>query len=262
MVQAAHAAPLYVMMIMTKTKGMNKTQSQRGNVLWFIMIGVALLAAITMVLSRSGSSVDQAGNYEQNSVKASQILRYVRGLEAGIERLKQVNGCSENDISFENNISSGYTNSNSPTDNSCHLFEIEGAGLSWQNLPDGIFDSQWESGNAHYKIPFFTGMFEVRNVGQDCSAAACSDLTFIVSDLKLSMCEHINDLLSINAPSGDGMTNYDPYNYAPSLFQGTFTFINSGSVLGEIMTGLEGERAGCFLNMGTNPTFYYVLLAR
>ena len=52
--------------------------NERGNVLWFILLAVALLASITIVLSRSGSTVDQSGDIEQVRIKSGQIMRYAK----------------------------------------------------------------------------------------------------------------------------------------------------------------------------------------
>ena len=68
-------------------------KNERGNVLWIILIAAALLGALTMVLSRGGSSVDQAGDLEQRRVQGSQVLRYANSVESAIQetlRLKIV----------------------------------------------------------------------------------------------------------------------------------------------------------------------------
>jgi hypothetical protein len=47
------------------------------------------------------------------------------------------NGCTDEQISFENNIVSGYTNTNAPADYSCHIFHPDGGGLTWLSPPTG-----------------------------------------------------------------------------------------------------------------------------
>ncbi|HOO82886.1 MAG TPA: hypothetical protein PK513_10340, partial [Alphaproteobacteria bacterium] len=88
--------------------------TERGNVLWFILIAVALLAALTMVLSRSGSTVDQSGDIEQQRVKASQILRTAKSIEAGIQQMR-LRGVSENDMSFWHDSNGDNTEDGSDT---------------------------------------------------------------------------------------------------------------------------------------------------
>ena len=116
--------------------------NERGNVLWFILIAVALLGAITMVLSRGGSSVDQAGDIENRRVQSTQILRYTKSIEAAIQEMK-LRGVSENDISFENaETAVDYTNANC-TVTDCRLFDVGGAGLNYRDFPSANDGSEW-----------------------------------------------------------------------------------------------------------------------
>ena len=114
-----------------------KTNQSSGNVFFIILIAVGLLAAITISISRSGSNVEQSGNVEQNRIQASQIQRYARAIEAAIQRLT-LDGCSENEISFENNVDPNYTNPRSPANQSCHIFEPEGAGLEFREFGNDL----------------------------------------------------------------------------------------------------------------------------
>ena len=93
-------------------------------------MAVVLLGALTLLLSRSGSNVEQSGDFEQLRIKATQLMRYASSIEQGISKLQSLNNCSENEISFQNTTDTNYTNANSPADNSCHIFQSAGAGLS------------------------------------------------------------------------------------------------------------------------------------
>ena len=74
-------------------------RKESGNILIVILITIFLLGALTAMLSRSGGSSNETGNYEQVQIKASDLLNWASGLEAAIIRLKQ-QGCSENQIDF------------------------------------------------------------------------------------------------------------------------------------------------------------------
>ena len=88
------------------------------------------------MLNRSSSSTNETGGYERNSIQASEILAYANTIENGVQSLL-ARGCGENELSFwydsdnngTENGSDRYYNSDAPTDQSCHIFEPEGAGV-------------------------------------------------------------------------------------------------------------------------------------
>ncbi|MEM7618766.1 MAG: hypothetical protein AAF244_05250 [Pseudomonadota bacterium] len=122
---------------------------QRGNVLWLIMVAIVLLGAVTMVLTRSGTTVDQSGDVEQQRIRAGKILRYAKSLESGIQNMR-LRGISESEISFENpDTATDYKNAdcddaadrNFPD---CLLFDVQGQGLLYTDPYAGVNDgSEW-----------------------------------------------------------------------------------------------------------------------
>ena len=51
---------------------------QKGNALWFILVAISLLGLLTIMLSRSSSTSNETGSYEQNIIGANGILSYVK----------------------------------------------------------------------------------------------------------------------------------------------------------------------------------------
>jgi len=221
--------------------------NEQGNVLWFILIAVVLLGLLTMVLNRSGSSVDQSGDVEQRRIKSSQIMRYAKSIEAGIERLR-LNGCSENEISFENPATAAYANANSPADNSCHVFEPEGAGLTYQDVSNATMTA---AGNTA-----FVGDFMVTGVGSDTRQELV--IAVGVSD---ALCADINSQLGIN--NATAVTDID---IVEEPWTGNFAAAinwSLGTANANEAPAVEGKRTGC---IGTDTAgqniFYHVLIAR
>ncbi|MEZ5814511.1 MAG: hypothetical protein R3E13_07340 [Alphaproteobacteria bacterium] len=210
--------------------------AQRGNVLWFILVAVALLAALTMILTRSGSTVDQSGDVEQQRVKISQMLRTAKSLEAAIQEMR-LRGVSENDISFQNTkTATDYTNANC-TNTDCRLFAAGGAGLTYANPPSGISTAtDW----------VFSGTNDVLNVG-----TTAPDLILILPQIRPSICTQINRLLGTSYAGTE--TNVDF-----TAFTGTFTATQTIDLA-------AGQESGCidYDNAGTTePFFYHVLIKR
>lgn len=218
-----------------------KTRSgESGNALWFIMLAIALLAALTITITRSSDSVEQSGDFERARVHATHILRYVSGLEKTIDQMR-MRGISENDISFHD---SGWGNNNyqhSPAlPNSNRIFHVEGAGL---NFPDIGGASNWI-------------IFGDRSVD---SLETSSHELIIQAEVSKNICTQINAIAGITGPSDDPPTDVIT---APTEFTGSFTDGGEANlVIGDEAAGFSGEPTGCREDGGIYY-FYHVLIER
>lgn len=227
--------------------------SERGNVLWFILLSVVLLGAITMVLSRSGNTVDQTGDVEQMRIKAGQIIRYGKSIEAAIQDMR-LRGISENDISFENTVTAtNYTNANC-TNADCKVFDVAGAGIAYQDPPTGFNDgSEW----------LFTG---ANNIGTTAgpvgttAARSGNDILMLMPGANIALCKQINRDFNISA---SGTIPTDGTGVVTDAFTGTFAA--ALTVIAGDSLELNDHNAGCFTDTDPNPDvtyFYYVILSR
>ena len=227
---------------------------ERGNVLWFILIGVALIAMLTMVLSRTGSNVDQSADVEQLRITSGQILRYAKSIEAGIQQLK-LRGISENDISFQNSTTAtDYTNANcAGTD--CRLFDSGGAGLSYREFTSANGGVDW----------IFTGANNVgTTAGPVGSTAARSgnDLIMLLPDTSTELCIQINRQLGVGTP---GTLPTETTGIDTTEFTGTFATGGPSILDGDPSPfELDRETAGCFIDASDSNRvyFYQVVLTR
>lgn len=232
-----------------------KYRRESGNVLWFLLLAIALLGILTMVLSRSGSKVDQSGDVEQARIKAGQIMRYGKSIEAAIENMI-LNGISENDISFENSTTAtDYINANC-TIQDCLLFNVEGAGLSYTAPPSGTNDgSEW----------IFTAANNVGTTADPIGNTASitgNDLIMLLPNASTSMCEIINRDMGVGS---GGSIPADATGITTAEFTGAYP--NTLNIIDGDPTPfeLDGKTAGCVTDTAADPDityFYYVLLAR
>ncbi|MGB0719509.1 MAG: hypothetical protein ACPGRX_03495 [Bdellovibrionales bacterium] len=234
------------------------SSTQNGNVLFFILIAVVLLGLLTMILSRGGSSVDQAGDYEQQSIKINEALRFAKGLETAVQQML-LNGISENDISFDNTTTANdYTNANCDDSSdrnypACLIFDAQGAGLNYKAPPSGINDgSEW----------IITGALRITGMETDTASASASDLVLILPNVDLADCVAINNLAGVTNPSGAPPQDQTSADYS-THFTGSFT---SGDILDPAGGETDGKESGCFEGGGTPAAgtyhFYHVLHAR
>lgn len=251
-------------------------QNQKGNALFFILIAVVLMGLLTMVLSRSGSNTDQSGDFEQIRVQASQILRYAKSIEAAVQEMSMRN-VSENDISFENTLSTtSYTNTNcdAAADRSfpgCLLFNVEGAGLTYLEPNDRWLDSS-NSGETFYGDWLFTGKACIPKAGNGTTAncitnASDNDLIMILPYIRQDLCQHINTLVgapvtSGNPPEDDG----DAWDTSEAPFTGAYGGTGAQNIADNPLADIQSNFSGCFEGGGTPASgtyhFYHVLLAR
>lgn len=219
-------------------------KNQSGNALWFILIAVVLMGLLTMVLSRGSSSVDQSGNVEQERIKASQIMRYAKSIEAAVQQM-MMNSCSENDISFKNTTDMAYTNANSPDGSPCQVFQASGAGLEWRGVSDKAF-------NTGERLILTGG---IRAFGVEDNNR--QDLMALIP-VSRGLCLQINRDLENSIEIADITTDIGSY----TKFSGSYSGNDSiGNGVGKA-PALAGKQAGCFIDDNDNNVFYQVLIAR
>lgn len=235
-----------------------KKQTQQGNIFIIILIGVILFGALGYTFSRSASKGTGNLTKQQAKIAAQEILSYAQLLEGAVDRVRR-KGCSENEISFENNVVSGYTNPNAPIDKSCHVFDDNGGKVSYVRPQLTWLDSN-QSGNSFYNELFITGRSCVSELGG--GPPSCSDggtnyaeIILAVTYLKKDICEHINTSV-LNSKNITSDTNNA---WGVSKFIGTFS--NGYAIDAYINTP-----SACFQGGTTPPAgtyhFYHSLLTR
>ncbi len=236
--------------------------TQNGNVLFLILIAVALFAALSFAISSSLRSGDTNASVEQRSAAASQILQYASGLRSTIQRLI-LSGCTEQQLSFEGPPFSGsgaYFNPNSPANFSCHIFHNNGGGQSpW------FYQTQIQGQNVFgsYRSPLYNVTWGVSRIGNNRG-----DLTMILGMTDGNLCRELNQRLGVNNPSGQPPHRNGSHIHTP--FAGSFSdpypsFFEWSSVSGGDTTLDPGHMEACmnYFDRDANLyVFYAVLLPR
>jgi len=228
-------------------------QSEAGNVFMLILLGVVLFGALAFTVARGvRSDTTSAMSTRQAELAATNILNYAQRIERAVNRLRR-NGCSETEISFENQVITNYTNINSPGDNSCHIFEKAGGGLNWQTPNEKWLDTS-QSANFNYQNYVFSSVNRVINLGANIK----DDLLFFVNWLDQSVCEQINKQLF-----QETIITQDPssFSYGPSA-NGTFDTVTAGIDLSSLAIH-DGQASACFTSENNGGFhFYHALLTR
>jgi hypothetical protein len=150
----------------------NTRPHENGNAIWFVLVAVALLAALTMAVTRSSDTTEQTGDIERARIQASDLLRYIKGVEAAVDNML-LRGISESDVCFHdsgwgNNDYNGASCANSAN----RIFDIEGAGLAWRTFN---YVTSWDIFGSHLVQDLETSNTDLIMQAQ-VSGALCREL--------------------------------------------------------------------------------------
>ena len=76
-------------------------KEQSGNVIYYVLIAVALLAALSYVVAQSGRGGFSSITKDRAGLIASEILDYSNMIETAMGQLR-LRGCGLEEVSFEN----------------------------------------------------------------------------------------------------------------------------------------------------------------
>ena len=238
---------------------------QSGNVLFYIMIAVALLAALSYAVSQNFRGGAGNINSERAELNASEIIEYGSILSQSVSQIR-LRGYKNTEISFENNVVAGYANANC-TYVECEIFHVSGGGVDYMT-PKSVWLDSANSASLRYGEIYFHGNSSAVEVG-----LSEDDLIMFVPYIKKSLCIEINRRLGIipttlevplelNGPFDDNVK-----------FTGSFGGAFDRKVSGDDTTGettiLYGLSAGCTEGSGIVPNpavgtyhYYQVLISR
>ena len=223
--------------------------TQSGNVFFFILLGIVLFTGLIFVMANGMRSQSVSTMSERDlDIAAAEILVYAQKMSRAVDRVRR-KGCSENEISFANNIVAGYTNGSAPSDNSCHIFHPDGGGVQWLSPQEGVNDgSEW----------IFTANNSIDDVGGSGNTA--DEVLILLGSVSEALCLQINKELDLS------FTNTPPQDEAGTFLTTKFTG-SFGSPSTHAITHTNNDfsnvRTACMIESGgTTRYFYHTLLIR
>jgi hypothetical protein len=248
---------------------------ERGSAVVWILIMIALLAALSVALTQGSRSSLGSLDREQSDLAASEIIGYGQSLREAARMLK-IKGCTDNYINFESAVlGPSFTNPLAPTDDSCDVFSGTGGGISYDKPQKEWLDINHAT-QAHWGQWFATGVTHIIGVGTEgnagpgCLVAGTSDCKELIMGLPyipLNVCRAINRKLGFG-----GATDGTPPKDSGSSFAATAStpfvgvYSTTGSEMGTATPTYRSSLAGC-IEGDTDPAagtyhFFQVLLAR
>lgn len=250
-----------------KNQAFHRQNPQGGNVMFVILIGILLFAALSYAMSQNMRGNANMVTGEKARIAAQEIITYGGQLRNAVKDLIISNGCTDTQITFEGATyytsmpnNAGYVNASAPTSNKCHVFDAAGGAMravtpvSDVNLNSFItFDGQH--------------CYEGHGTGTSPCPNTAKELVFNVVDIPLSLCIEINKIAGIGTAGANPPT--ENFNYSTTTGSGPFRGIyettdSAATIISGI--GASGKNFGCYTdNSGdfdTKHIFFYILSAR
>ena len=230
-------------------------KSESGNVIFYILIAVALLASLSFAVSQGNRGSSQQVSEERARLIASEIIEYANIMTSAVSQIR-LRGTDLSALCFDHTSwgASDYNHAGCGDDLN-KIFHPSGAGLDWSNAPAEAMDASASPDNLWH----IYGDNEIQNVGSTTGDANGADLILLADEISLPVCQKLNELLGVTAANTAPPTDTA---YGTTRYIGAFGYT---ATIGDEVGGaaLSGQSAGCFLNTTTSEYAYYkVLIAR
>jgi hypothetical protein len=225
---------------------------ERGNVLFYILIGVSLLASLVYAVSQSGRGSVQQVNAERTRLLASEITDFANTVATAYAQIR-LRGCKIDQVSFQNPLIAAYDNPGAPTDQTCDIFELAGGGVTLKNPP-----AEAGVNGGGTPVQLFTIEAEIEEIGSTCGDENCTELLLVSGPLKKDVCMQINDSIGIDNPSGS-----PPRDNAAFAGMAKYTgALSYKTVIGDEVTSaaVKLKNAACIEDTDDSNFYFYKVL--
>ena len=251
--QSSHRTSYHLPVIPRLDRGVSleKGSAQAGNVFVIILLGVFLFGSLMYMFSRNAQQGTGNLTKQQANIAAQEILNYARLVEGAVDRVRR-NGCSETEISFANDVVTGYEHT-PPARDECKVFDEDGGKITYmqpiENWLDNIHSAQ--STYGEFAFTDSTSVTGIETTKQEGS--------LLLNYIQLNICTEINNQLGIANPAGLPPEDVGVFN-STILYDGRFPNTPSSPINAPETIG---RPTGCVQYNGVNRYhFYHVLLAR
>lgn len=223
--------------------------SEKGNVLFLILIAVALFAALSYAVTQSTRSGGGDASKETNLVNAAGITQYPASVKTAITRMVVSNSIDPDSLLFNPPSTFSAFTTTYPATNG--VFHPTGGGATYADAPASVMQSNG-AGTWH-----FNGENQVTNIGTSGTLSTSNaDVIAFLSGVKKAVCDSIHTKLGIPLTYATltGIDVSSDMNVAdPNIDAGGGTIAS---------TELTGQPQGCFQQPANNYVYYHVLVER
>jgi hypothetical protein len=239
---------------------------ERGNVLFLILIAVALFAALSYAVTQSSRSGGGDASSEKNLVNSSQVTQYPAGVRTSVVRMI-IGGVSIEELLFDDPSNFGLL-----TDDALKkrgVFYPSGGGATYQIAPPDVI----QGGSPTPWI--FSSNYQVDKIGTTIAGNnSANDVIAFLPNVTKSLCLKLDVQLGIvtasaaDAPTGeiaaptatDNMSLTQTAGLAASPAIGTGA--DAAHTIGSSVASYSGQPFGCLKSTDNKYVYYHVLVER
>lgn len=236
----------------------NRVNTESGNVLFLILIAVALFAALSYAVTSSTNSGGGDANEESALVNSAAVTQYPASIKTAILRMQVSKGLSPLNLKFDLPPFASLVTSEEG------VFHPDGGGATYAQAPVDVMVGTGPLATNATGEWFFNYDFEIENVSTTAASTDGNEIIAFLPGITEAICEKINEELGITGiPATSATLNVDVLmddasSYTPS------TAAPSANMIGDTLgaTALDGKPYGCFDNNSTEYVYYHVILER
>ncbi|QGP81504.1 hypothetical protein [Sphingobium sp. CAP-1] len=216
---------------------------QSGNVLFLILIAVALFAALAYSVTRS-SSGGKSVSSEQAKTEVSALMQSLSLVEIAIQKARVINSCGETEISFN-----GFPLHNYDSRDDCEIFNLAAGGINLFNVNNKLQKPAAQCLNTDI---VFNAFFDIDKTGK-------ADIILQINCVTDSVCLAFNEMNGISGIPSEHNAAASLY----TLFSGVYNPSPPADSVNDDTVDLQGKDRFCryHISSGFNQ-INYVLLRR
>ena len=233
------------------------SHTQNGNILFIILIAVALFAALSYAVSQSSRGGGGNASKEKMATDAAAFIQYTAGLQSHIQRMNVSDGVAVDKFNF-GALGRGWTQPCS--EDKCKVFTDTGGKFYTPSRPKNDYlIAPYQNSTQQFGNP---ALLRVKGIGSDLA-----DLVYYYQGFTEAMCKQINKGLGLGeiapidtvADAGDIKYEFGSNVTMPEPAAG------ADKEVGDQASELAGQTYFCFRNSrygNSEAAFVQVLIAR
>lgn len=232
-------------------------QSEKGNVLFLILIAVALFAALSYAVTQSTRSGGGDAGRETSLVNSAQITQYPASVKTAITRM--IISLSVDPTTIEFNPPANF---GTLTQQSYGVFYPTAGGATYMEAPSSVMAAGTPG------IWRFNSENDIYNIGTDGAPSTSSaDIIAFLPGVSLAICQRIHTQLGLSTtiPTETGISfdSAATFTLANNMTNANTGIGAGGGVIGDAGGSiLNGQPQGCFQQPASTYVYYHVLVER
>ena len=169
--------------------------SESGNVLFLILIAVALFAALSYAVTQSTRSGSGESNSETSLINSAQLTQYPSGVRTALVRMI-IGGTQADELLF-NQPSDFGVGINTDDERSRSVFHPQGGGAVFADAPVEVMSTGTQG------AWIFTGDYAIQNIGTTTNGVSTgNDVIAFLPNISGQVCRKINDQIGLDISGG------------------------------------------------------------